>query len=229
MLYGSYARGDFGPKSDIDLLVVRRAHARTLNDRGVSLSTYSRRQLESASGTLFGMHLARDGVVLHDTNSWMSELVPTFKSATPAAILDRVRELATLLNSDGISRVRYRDGMIRVARYLLRTALYAIALTPGPPCFSVSGLADRFDEPELATMLSSHRAVHGAPSDAGFRQLEERLQRAIGPFPENPYRTIEALIVAEWDTRKELANAALLALSASRSELPYAQIPRIVL
>ena len=229
LLYGSRARGDIHEHSDVDLLVVAEQFARTRAIGLVNTTTYAPEQIENAAGTLFGLHLARDGVVLHEHDAWLTDLLKRFEPTDPAQVLNRVRQLAVALRSDELSRTRYVSGLVRLARYLLRTAFYAKALDPGPPCFSISGLAERFCEPELTTLLSSHESVHGAASLDVLQDLERRIEGIIGPFGTNAYVSLQALIVGEWHQNRDLANAALLSLSSSRAELPYAEIPRIIL
>lgn len=229
LLYGSRARGDVHAHSDVDILVVAERFGRTRAEGVVNVSTYSRDQMLSASGTLFGTHLARDGVILHDANGWLAGSLSEFRPTEPRQVLARVRDISVILGSSETSRDRYIEGLVRLARYLLRTALYAKALDPGPPCFSIAGLAERFGQPELRTLLSSHVAVHAVASLAVLIDLEARISEVVGPIDENPYATLQALIVAEWDSNRDVANAALLALSSDRTELPYAEIPRIVL
>lgn len=229
VLYGSRARGDVHAHSDVDLLVVAEKYARTRGEGLINVTTYVPNQIESANGSLFGMHLARDAVMLHDPNDWLVKQLRRFTPANPSKIFERVRAIATALKSDKSSRETYLNGMVRLARYLLRTALYAKALDPGPPCFSISGIAERFGQPELETLLSAHELVHGSATLSLLDDLQSRIEEVVGAVSTNPYSSLHALIVAEWDGNKELANASLLALSTDRSELQYAQIPRIIL
>jgi hypothetical protein len=229
LLYGSRARGDSHQHSDVDVLVIAERHAKTRALGPVSVTTYGSSQIEDADGSLFGMHLARDGVVLHDQDGWLRGILDAFRPSDPGLIIARVRALAVALTSDERSRRRHVRGMVRLARYLLRTALYAKALDPGPPCFSISGLAERFGQPELSVLLSSHELVHGAPSVDVLDDLTRRLGDVVGPIQANPYGSLEALIVAEWSNHKDVSNSALLALADDRADLPYAEIPRIVL
>jgi hypothetical protein len=229
LLYGSRARGDIHQHSDVDLLVVAARHAKTRAIGSVNVTTYGQAQIENANGSLFGMHLARDAVILHDPDGWLGALLEEFRPSNPEEIMRRVRDIAVALKSDESSRATYVSGLVRLARYLLRTALYAKALDPGPPCFSISGLAERFGQPELQTLLSSHRAVQGEPSIQILDELQQRLDDVVGSVPPNPYLSLQALIVGEWGKNKDVANAALLALANDRDELPYAEIPRIVL
>jgi len=229
VLYGSVARGDSKSHSDIDVLVVGAQHRRTRTVGNISVSTYGPAQLSRAKGTLFGMHLARDGKILHDSSEFTEDALQAFGPVDAGAVISKVRKIAVALHSDDISRQRYLPGLVRLARYLLRTTLYTTALQTGPPCFSLDGLAERFGDPTLPVLLSSHEAVHGPPTVDKLDELVARLERSLGAIGQNPYLSLEALIVGEWDRYPDAANAALLALSTSHQDLPYAEIPRIVL
>src|SRR5205823_1249978 len=68
MLYGSYARGDSTPDSDVDVLELV-AHAPRSYSRGrVNVTQYLPAHLRrmAASGSLFVLHLRSEGLVLDD-------------------------------------------------------------------------------------------------------------------------------------------------------------------
>jgi hypothetical protein len=229
LLYGSQARGDASPESDVDILVLANGPAASRTGGWTNVTTYGEPQLAGSNGTLFGMHLARDGVILHDTEDSLLNLLRSFGPADQERIFERVKRLAVALKSTSADRVKYLDGLVRLARYLLRTATYAAALNPGPPCFSLSELAERFGIPELPVILSSHLVVHGESTLSVLEDLEYRIAQIVGPIAVNPYGSIQALIVAEWEGDRDLANSTLLVLGSPDDALPYAEIPRVIL
>jgi hypothetical protein len=228
LLYGSWARREGHGSSDLDLIVLsssERPHRRELR---ISVSVYSPEQLRSASRTLFGAHLARDGVIVHDPYGVLAEIVMTLEPPDARELLARVRASAMALDVGATDLEKYLPGLVQLARYLLRTATYARALAQGEPCFSLVELAERFGQPELPVILSSHASIYPQPTAAVFGDLLARLADIVGPLPVNPYGSLQALIVALWATERDVATLATLALGADES-LPYAELPKVIL
>ncbi|MDT9662076.1 nucleotidyltransferase domain-containing protein [Rhodococcus qingshengii] len=228
LLYGSWARGEASTTSDLDLLVVSQLRADSGMEGKLSLSSYTPNQLTDARATLFGMHLARDGIVLHDTADRMAEILSTFTPPDPQGLLQRIREFSTVLNLPREEQANYLAGLCQVGRYLLRTAIYVLALRDGRPCFSVEELAVRFNQPELTNLLSSHPEQYPAPSLGVLDDLRQRLTKVVGPPDDNPYGSLHALIVGSSISNPDLENMAILALGVDES-LPYAELPKVIL
>jgi hypothetical protein len=228
LLYGSWARRDAGTLSDLDLLLLSDVRSGTRTSGKVSVTFYSSVQLREAHRTLYGMHLARDGIILHDSVGELAGILSTFSPPDPDDLLRRVREFGVILDVTGDDRLRYLPGLAQVARYLLRTATYALALRAGDPCFSVEELAARFHQPELATLLSSHPGVYPEPTLEVLADLTGRLTSAVGPLPANAHGLLHALIVATSIADPDVSHLATFALGSDES-LPYSEIPKVVL
>lgn len=228
LLYGSWARRDASALSDLDLLLLSDVRRRAGMSDKVSVSLYSSAQLREAHQTLYGMHLVRDGIILHDSAGELERILSTFSPPAPDDLLRRVREFGVILHVTSEDRLQYLPGLAQVARYLLRTATYALALQDGDPCFSIGKLAVRFNQPELATLLSSHPGVYPQPTLEMLVDLTDRLTFAVGPLPANPYGSLHALIVATSVTDPDVSHLATFALGADES-LPYSEIPKVVL
>jgi hypothetical protein len=230
LLYGSRARNDYEASSDFDMLRYTSSwKSPTFKSGRVSVSSYTREQLESASGTLFGTHLRRDGRVLVETGDALTRLIDGLQPAKPALLLARVTQYSTILVQPEAVKAAHFGGMVRLARYLLRTAIYASAMAEGEPCFSVRQLAERFHEPRLATLLASDPEITGPPSIELLEELTTRLINVIGPLPGHDYGSLEALAVATWDTDRNLAALAIRAGSEDQDSINYSDLPKVLL
>lgn len=227
LVYGSYARQTAGANSDLDILLLSDVRSATAESDRVSVALYTSAQLRDARQTLYGMHLARDGVILHDNYGALNDILSAFTPPDPDQLLARVRDFGVILDVTDRERSAYLPGLVQVARYLLRTATYALALRDGNPCFSVEELAIRFGQPELASLLSSHPGVYPEPTPEVLSDLIDRLSAAVGPLPRHRH-SLHALIVATSVSDPDLSHLATFALGAD-STLPYTEIPKVVL
>ena len=146
------------------------------------------------------MHIKRDGVILLDNNGELATIIGGLAAPEPAILMRRIRHFSTILNVEGIEKPRYVSGLVRLGRYLLRTAIYASAAAAGRPCFSVRELAVRFGQPQLVRLLASDARARDEASEAVLDDLCTRLAAVVGEPAANPHGSIRALIVAEWES-----------------------------
>lgn len=232
LLYGSRARGDYLDHSDFDVLRLARGDFHTFKARRLSVSTYSGEQLRGASDTLFGTHLVRDGRVLFDPEGELAEALDQIVPATPNALLANVRRYSMILDLPTSELSGHLPGIVRLTRYLLRTAVYARAMLQGRPCFSVRELAIRFDDPALATLLASDTELLAPVSPALLDELTSRLVAIVGPLPHNRFGSLAATAIAVWDTDRNLAALAVRAGSEGEDDadsLDYSDLPKVLL
>lgn len=231
LLYGSRARGDHEASSDFDILRYTSSwNSPTFKSGRAAVSSYTREQLKSATGTLFGTHIRRDGRVLVEVDDLLTRAIDALHPADPSYLLARVAKYSTILFQPESEKKAHFSGMVRLARYLLRTAIYASAMAEGEPCFSVRELALRLNQPELATLLASDPSITGPPSVELLDDLSTRLVEVVGPFPEHEYGSLEALAVALWDSDRNLAALAVRAGSEDdQDSINYSDLPKVLL
>ncbi|WP_350223935.1 nucleotidyltransferase domain-containing protein [Plantibacter sp. ME-Dv--P-095] len=226
VLYGSQARRDSNSQSDLDLLVVARSHCPTRGTGQVNVSTYDMEQFLSAKGTLFGMHLSRDGVVLHGGPS-VSEILHQFAAIDLPRIHARLSQLVPLLHTREPERSRYAVGLVRFARYLLRTATYVRAIEEGNPCFSVRELAIRYEDPDLVELLASRQE---ADFSSALEQLDELTERvdALVPMQSIEPVNLADLVVGALYSDPIISDSALMIMADAPGET-YSDARRVIL
>lgn len=228
MVYGSRARGDAVPGSDLDLLGLVYSPRASARSSDVHLSYYTPAQLSSGAGTLFGAHLRRDGKVLLDNSGVLSAALDRMGPVDTELVLARSRHMSQLFTTPELDLPRYLPGLLREARYLLRSCLYASAIAEGRPCFSVRELAQRHGDLDLARLLASRRVSE--PSESDYSECLIRLWSLLGPLPSSLHGSLEATIVNQWGCSGDLLSMAVMALGASGAEFDdYAEVEKVLL
>lgn len=227
VVYGSRARGDAAEASDLDLLALVENQRPSMDCENVSLSFYTATQLASGIGSLFGAHLRRDGRVIFDTNDQLESLVDSLVSVDVKRLFRRLSYFSVIFGSLDHDLPKHLPGLLRMARFFLRSALYALAIEQGRECFSVRELAVRYKDPKLATLLSSRSS--SKDSHDTLRECLERLSKIVRPLRENPHGSLEALIVNEWNPESELIAVAMRALGTERVGGGYGDVRKVLL
>jgi len=193
----------------------------------VSLSFYTEEQLRKGTGSLFAAHLKRDAQVLTDQSGELTGLITELGELDALRLMSRVYSLCAVLGSLDWDLPKYLPGLLREAKYLLRSALYGKAIMEGRMCFSVRELATRYDDPDLVELLSSRPS--GEATILELRGCIDGLERLFGQLPSNPHGSLEALIVNEWGTQNDLVAMGMLALGGTESELDYVEVKKVLL
>ena len=135
--------------------------------------------------------------------------------------------MTSLLTAPEYDLPKYGPGLLREARYLLRSALYAKRIIDGAPCFSVREIAAAYGDPELESLLSSHNLSDDYLED--YNECLERLRFLLGRFPENVHGSLEATIVNEWGSGSDLLSMAMIAIMGPSELSDYAEVEKIIL
>lgn len=227
LIYGSQARGDAIESSDVDLLAVVAEPTGPVANGAVNLTCYTPAQLATANGTLFGAHLARDGRILADPNDELCRALRGMEPVDTDRLFARARELTAVFSNLDVDLPQYGVGLLRQARYLLRSCLYAAAIRDGDPCFSVREIAERAGDEELVELLSSR----DQPSSAQdvLHEILARLELLLGGLNRSEHESLEAIVVNLWGSSSDVLSMAFLAVCGNDEGGDYAEVERILL
>jgi Nucleotidyltransferase domain len=225
MLYGSHARGDATPTSDIDLLQIVPQFSRSYVLGPTTVVAYTPDQLRSMAkgGSLFAWHLRTEGRVLDDPSGVLRGCLEIHAGPACEKVLARLEQLSALLDLDPSEFQHYANRAIRTARYLLRTAVYARSLRSGEQSFAVERAAKAAGADGILPLL--RRGTDTNEDWSTFLQYRTALASLIGPLDSNPYGSLEALAVNLWDEDHQMASLAIQTMASRDGEIEYATLP----
>ena len=209
LLYGSQARGDAHPGSDIDLLLAHDGDdlQPATATQGVSLHRYPKGWLEKSAqaGTLFSYHVAFEGIALEDPDGFLQRLrsLFRFKASYRDELVLGAQVMKLLIERDWGSNLAARQRFF----WALRTVLIAASAHLGLPVFAarelerlagVEGICALIDARETARFESCQQIgvqVLSALTPPDLQDLEGPLLRkclmAQGGIARDSVRVLE--------------------------------------
>lgn len=195
MLYGSVARGSNGPQSDVDILELVPASAKSFQVGNANITSYEVAHLRTLAerGSLFVLHLLHDGVILEDPHGVLQRTLNAYRQPSTYAPLWAQIELAgAALDPTSLDHDRYPNGLVRLGLYLLRTAAYLRGVERGEINFDLSSRRTELDSSVTAALSIRHKHTFDGADVACIRAA---LQTLVPGIQRNPHSTIEALAV----------------------------------
>lgn len=219
MLYGSMARGDDTPRSDIDLLALGSVQKSVLRDN-VSLTVYEPKQLRrmAETGSLFVLHLRLEGHILKDSKGILKDILEAWRSPDIGRMRRGIAAACAILDSPEAQDNSRLESLTNVVIFLLRTVLYLRCFELGSPCFGTVPVAEVLADERILTALRRDRATAQR-----LTFLTNLLSDYLGELPNNPFGTLEALAVSYYRKFPMASELALRVLGADRIE--YASAP----
>jgi hypothetical protein len=162
MLYGSCARGDNTPTSDVDILAVRDEEpTKKVIETKVNISFYSALDLTrmSREGALFTIHLHKEGRVLYEARPGLFEGL-LGESLTHFRLKRTLGLAAELYRCIDYIRPRSRNFRLINARtcWVVRTVLMAHSVQDGRPTFRSEQLLSMFNAQRYGPLIDAKKS-----------------------------------------------------------------------
>jgi len=225
MLYGSVARGDDSPTSDIDVLVLANPNAKPYQRGRLSVTPYAPSHLEALgrAGSLFVLHLRREGIVLADTRGVLQRVLEGYlQPSTYERTRYMLRATAAILDIDEAQLAGNPQGFVRLALFLLRTELYAREAEGGTPSFAMGPILEGHADAALREVFQPKERRR--TDFAYFSVLQSLVSKYLACPIHNPYGSLEAYAVGIHDASPAASFFALRILGGDR-QMDYPRIP----
>jgi hypothetical protein len=220
-LYGSYARGDEGQLSDIDILQLVPTHTAPYSRGKINVTCYTPDQLTrlAKNGSLFVRHLISEAIALEDPTNFLKTLRSTY--VAPGDYKHVCADVTSALPLVAIPEAAYRNNWCHYAAtgaYLLRTYVYAKAFSLGATSFSMQHITDVIGDWRPRQRLVDLRLHQDYDR---FRDVVAFLFEVTNTPPFCRYESLEAFVVNSYGSC-ELAVILGLRILARGSLLTYA-------
>lgn len=222
MLFGSTARGDRSVNSDIDVLELVSRRSKPYRIGRFNVSAYDKDTLIGLArrGSLFILHLKREGRILRDPTGELENCIASYREPSSYEnYLEAVGSLMALLDVQHSGYSARWKAYNQVVVYIIRSVLYAQFAQSGVPAFATSALIERCPEPNLPTALALKRAVR--PNFGSFSTARELAEKLTGESAVNPFGSMEALITNLAEVNPLIVGLGLRLLGEESFDLTY--------
>lgn len=223
MLYGSVARGTSDADSDVDILELVISNPTHYRIGSANVTQYLPAHLHSLAqqGSLFVLHLQRDGVILEDESGVLTEALSSYVAPKNySSVWEQLRIASGVVDPDATDIQTYMDGAGRLGVYIARTAIYLRTVEAGQPNFDLHYLVQPEQQQELAQVLGMRRKSLFKQAD--LLLIRRQLQALIPDLPKNTLGSIEAYAVSHAN-RADLASLFTAVLSGT-AEIDYSNL-----
>lgn len=224
LLFGSHARGDARPGSDVDVLqLAARGHA--YGTGTLSVTGYRAQDLLAMArrGSLFVLHLRTDARLLYDVGGQLGAVLSAWHRPRSYNRLHQAVHAVSGALAVGEGEFSTNAlGFIRLATFLARTELYARCAARAKPEFCTMRAATRCGVAEVGSILDRRR--HTLASWARFVELRSMLCDALDVPCKNPYGSLDALVV-HLDRSTPVGASLVLRTVLGASDIGYHMLP----
>jgi len=231
VLFGSYARGDPGGSSDIDVLQVVREQRPSYRVGLVNVSVYTEEHLLAMAdrGSLFVLHLLREGVVIYDPGQFLTALRSRFRQPESyEQFRKEVCAASALLDVDEDTYLRRWSGLYALADNLLRSLVYSLAHDKGETSFSLTRVSRFLGDERIVHAHEIRERAASTPDLNAYREMKDLISYYCGGESKNPFGSIEALIVNSLGVSDLTVVLGLRLLNESGAPIAYEEFAQTI-
>lgn len=221
LLYGSAARGENEPSSDIDILQVVETPADAFTRGSVQVAPYTLERLVSMAknGSLFVRHLIDEGKPLADPHNVLDTLTLAYREASRETRFAELRFTSGLLDVSEDTYSEYWPGLNSCAAFVLRSLAYVCAREVGCCSFSMKRVTEVLTDRRLLLIRTLRDA--GAPNRDMYAQIIEAIEFYQGSQVRNDFGSIEALTTNAGSAQEQTSSWGVRILFKNRARMVY--------